>query len=340
MGRAARTAGPAMRVLVTGGGGFLGEAVCRRLTARGDTVHALQRHHSPALAALGVVQHLADVRDRAAVTAAVAGCEAVVHCAAKAGVHGRDRDYEEINVSGTRNVLDACARHGALLVHTSSPSVVHDGRDLEGVDESVPYARRFPAAYPRTKAEAERLVLADAAAGRVTAVALRPHLIWGPGDPHFLPKLVAGRRLLWLLGETDKSIDTTYVGNAADAHLLALDRLRPGSPVAGRAYFVTQGEPCGFGEWLGLLLRAAGLPPVTRRAPAGPVLRAARLLERARRLPLTGRLPPLLFLVEQASTAHWFDISAARRDLGYRPRVSMAEGLARLTAHLSAGSAR
>lgn len=329
-----------MRVLVTGGGGFLGEAVCRGLAARGDTVHALQRHHSPALAALGVAQHLADVRDRAAVTAAVAGCEAVVHCAAKAGVHGRDRDYEEINVSGTRNVLDACARHGALLVHTSSPSVVHDGRDLEGVDESVPYARRFPAAYPRTKAEAERLVLADAAAGRVTAVALRPHLIWGPGDPHFLPRLVAGRRLLWLLGETDKTIDTTYVGNAADAHLLALDRLRPGSPVAGRAYFVTQGEPCGFGEWLGLLLRAAGLPPVTRRAPAGPVLRAARLLERARRLPLTGRLPPLLFLVEQASTAHWFDISAARRDLGYRPRVSMAEGLARLTAHLSAGSAR
>ncbi|MEU8196407.1 NAD-dependent epimerase/dehydratase family protein [Microbispora amethystogenes] len=329
-----------MRVLVTGGGGFLGEAVCRRLAARGDTVHALQRHRSPALAALGVTQHLADVRDRAAVTAAVAGCEAVVHCAAKAGVHGRDRDYEEINVSGTRNVLDACARHGARLVHTSSPSVVHDGRDLEGVDESVPYARRFPAAYPRTKAEAERLVLAEAATGRVTAVALRPHLIWGPGDPHFLPRLVAGRRLLWLLGETDKTIDTTYVDNAADAHLLALDRLRPGSPLAGRAYFVTQGEPCGFGEWLGLLLRAAGLPPVTRRAPVGPALRAARLLERVRRLPLTRRLPPLLFLVEQASTAHWFDISAARRDLGYRPRVSMAEGLARLTAHQSARSAR
>ncbi len=329
-----------MRVLVTGGGGFLGEAVCRRLAVRGDTVRALQRRHSPALAALGVIQHLADVRDRAAVLAAVAGCEAVVHCAAKAGVHGRDRDYEEINVSGTRNVLDACERHGARLVHTSSPSVVHDGRDLEGVDESVPYARHFPAAYPRTKAEAERLVLTAAAAGRVTAVALRPHLIWGPGDPHFLPRLVAYRRLLWLLGETDKTIDTVYIDNAADAHLLALDRLRPGSAQVGRAYFITQDQPCGFGEWLNLLLRAAGLPPVTRRAPVGPVLSAARLLERLRRLPLTRHLPPLMFLVEQASTAHWFDISAARCDLGYRPRVSTAEGLARLTAHLAAENAR
>ncbi|MFI9575165.1 NAD-dependent epimerase/dehydratase family protein [Microbispora rosea] len=328
------------RVLVTGGGGFLGEAVCRRLAARGDTVHALQRHRSPALAALGVIQHLADIRDRAAVLAAVESCEAVVHCAAKAGVHGRDRDYEEVNVSGTRNVLDACARYGARLVHTSSPSVVHDGRDLAGVDESAPYPRRFPAAYPRTKAEAERLVLAAAAAGRVTAVVLRPHLIWGPGDPHFLPRLVAHHRLLWLPGRTDKTIDTVYIDNAADAHLLALERLRPGSPQAGRAYFITQGEPCGFGEWLNLLLRAAGLPPVTRRAPLGPVLRAARLLERVRRLPWTPHLPPLLFLVEQASTAHWFDISAARRDLGYRPRVSMAEGLARLTAHLSAGNTR
>lgn len=328
-----------MRVLVTGGGGFLGEAVCRRLAARGDAVHALQRRRSSALAALGVTQHLVDVRDRASVMAAVAGCDVVVHCAAKAGVHGRERDYAEINVAGTRNVLEACARHGARLVHTSSPSVVHDGRDLDRVDESVPYARRFLAAYPRTKAEAERLVLDWAAAGRVPAVVLRPHLIWGPGDPHFLPKLVTYRRLLWLLGARDKTIDTVYIDNAADAHVLAVDRLGAGS-LSGRTYFIAQGEPCGFGEWLNLLLAAAGRPAVTRRVPVGPVLGAARLLEAGRRLPGARRLPPLLFLVEQASTAHWFDLSAARRDLGYKPQVSMTEGLSRLSAHLSAGSAR
>jgi 2-alkyl-3-oxoalkanoate reductase len=320
-----------VKVLVTGGGGFLGRAICRRLVARGDTVRTLHRAHHPELDAIGVTQHHADIRDPDAVRIAAEGCEAVVHCAAKVGAHGRDRDFEEVNVGGTRNVLDACAGTGARLVHTSSPSVVHDGRDLEGVDESVPYARRFTGAYARTKAEAERLVLA--AARTTLTVALRPHLVWGPDDPHFLPALVAGRRRLWLLGARDKTIDTVYVDNAADAHLLALDRLRPGSPVNGRAYFVTQDEPCGFGEWLNALLGAAGLPPVRRRLPAGPVRLAAGVLEGACRV--TGAEPPLTrFLVDHASTAHWFDISAARRDLGYRPTVGTAEGLARLTAHL------
>jgi nucleoside-diphosphate-sugar epimerase len=203
------------------------------------------------------------------------------------------------------------------------------------VDESVPYARHFPAAYPRTKALAERQVLAAA----VPAVALRPHLVWGPGDPHFLPRFAANRHRLWLLGGADKTIDTVYVDNAAEAHLLALDRLYAGSPLCGRAYFITQGEPCGFGVWVNALLTAAGLPPVRRRLPVRPARLAAGLLERgyglAGAMGLPGEPPLTRFLVEQASTAHWFDISAARRDLGYRPRVSMAEGLARLTAHLS-----
>ncbi|GAA4094870.1 NAD-dependent epimerase/dehydratase family protein [Actinomadura miaoliensis] len=322
-----------MKVLVTGGGGFLGQAICRRLAERGDIVHSLQRRHSPALADLGVVQHLGDIRDRAAVQAAVEGCDAVVHCAAKAGVGGRHREYEQINVYGTRNVLSSCIRAGARLVHTSSPSVVHDGRDLEGVDESVPYARRFLAAYPRTKAVAE--VLVRAAARRVPTVALRPHLIWGPGDPHFLPRLAARHRRLRLLGATDKLVDTVYIDNAAHAHLLALDRLGPGSPLCGRAYFITQDEPQGLGEWTNALLEAAGLPPVTRRLPKRPVAAAAWLTECAYRLPGVRGEPPLSrFLVSQAATAHWFDISAARRDLGYRPHVSTAEGLARLAAHL------
>ncbi|WP_026404742.1 NAD-dependent epimerase/dehydratase family protein [Actinomadura rifamycini] len=324
-----------MKVLVTGGGGFLGAAVCRRLAERGDTVHALQRHRSAALDELGVVQHLADVRDRGAVLAAAELCDAVVHCAAKAGVGGRARDYEHVNVDGTRHVLEACARAGARLVHTSSPSVVHAGRDLAGVDESVPYARRFLAAYPRTKAAAEGLVLG--AAGRlVPAVALRPHLIWGPGDPHFLPRLAARRHRLWLLGRTDKPVDTVYIDNAAEAHVRALDLLEPGSPLVGRAYFISQGEPRGMGAWLNSLLAAAGLPPVTRRLPfVRPAYAAGALVEAAYRLPGVRGEPPLTrFLVNQASTAHWFDLSAARRDLGYRPSVDTATGLARLAAHL------
>ena len=324
-----------MKVLVTGGGGFLGQAICQRLVARGDTVHSFQRTRSAALDDLGVTQHLGDIRDRAAVHAAADWCDAVVHCAAKAGVTGRYRDFEQINIDGTRHVLSACARVGARLVHTSSPSVVHDGRDLEGVDESVPRARRFLAAYPETKAVAEGLVLA-AAGALVPAVALRPHLIWGPGDPHFLPRFAARHRWLWLLGGGDKIIDTTYIDNAADAHLLALDRLRPGSPLVGRAYFIAQGEPCTNAAWVNALLAAAGLPPVRWRMPARAARTAAALLELACGLPGVPVEPPLTrFLVDQAGTAHWFDLSAARRDLGYRPRVTMDEGLARLTDHLA-----
>ncbi|TDD77908.1 NAD-dependent epimerase/dehydratase family protein [Actinomadura rubrisoli] len=323
-----------MRVLVTGGSGFLGQAICRALAARGDQVVTLHRRRTTALDELGADQRLADIRDREAVHAAADGCDAVVHCAAKAGMSGQYREFEQINVAGTRNVVSACARTGAGLVHTSSPSVVHGGRDLEGVDESVPYPRRFLASYPRTKAAAERLVLG---AGRsIPAVALRPHLIWGPGDPHFLPRLIAGRRRLWLLGGADKLVDTVYIDNAADAHLLALDRLCRSSPLTGRVYFVSQDEPCGMGTWLNALLGAAGLPPVSRRLPVRPVALAAGLLELGCRLPGVRREPPLTrFLVNQASTAHWFDLSAARRDLGYRPRVTTAEGMARLARHLS-----
>jgi nucleoside-diphosphate-sugar epimerase len=327
-----------VKVLVTGGGGFLGQAVCRLLAARGEHVSALNRRRYPALAGLGVVQHIADVRDPDGVRAAVAGCDAVVHCAALAGLWGPAAAYRSVNVRGTANVIDACLRAGVpRLVHTSSPSVVHDGRDLEGVDESAPHARRFLASYPASKAIAERLVLA-ADGDRLATVALRPHLIWGPGDPHFLPRFAARARRgrLVLPHAPGKRIDTVYVDNAARAHLLALDALAPGSPAAGRAYFITQDEPVTVTRWVNALLDAAGLPPVTRHVPARLARLGAAAVEYGYRLARVRAQPPLTRLAAvQATTSHWFDISAARRDLGYEPRISMADGLARLAAHLS-----
>ncbi|MEO3796788.1 NAD-dependent epimerase/dehydratase family protein [Nonomuraea sp. B10E15] len=331
-----------MKVLVTGGGGFLGQAVCRLLAARGEHVSTLGRRGHPELDALGVVQHAADIRDPDGVRAAVAGCEAVVHCAALAGMWGPAHAYRSINVAGTANLIEACLRAGVTrLVHISSPSVVHDGGDLEGVDESAPYARRFLAHYPASKAIAERIVLA-AGNERLATVALRPHLIWGPGDPHFLPRLVAQARRgrLVLPRAPGKRIDTVYVGNAAEATLLALDVLAPGSPVAGRAYFITQDEPITVAAWVNGLLGAAGLPPVTRYVPAGVARMGAAVVEYGYRLARTRSQPPVTRIAAvQATTSHWFDVSAARRDLGYVPRVSTAEGLARLAAHLSAHAA-
>jgi nucleoside-diphosphate-sugar epimerase len=324
-------------VLVTGGGGFLGGAVCARLVQAGHEVRRLSRRPLPGAGAV----LLGDLRTAGDVAAAVAGCDAVVHCAAKAGYWGSRAEFYDTNVRGTEHVVDACLRHGVdRLVYTSSPSVVHSGTDLAGVDESVPYATHFCSPYPETKAIAEALVL-SASSSRLATVALRPHLVWGPGDPHFVPRLVARARQgrLRLIGTGEKQVDTVYVDNAADAHRSALERLAPGAPIAGRAYFITQGEPRSVRETIAMWLDAAGLPAENREIPERPARVLAGALERVWRLGRIPGEPPLTrFLVEQLSTAHWFDLTAARRDLDYSPRISTEHGLQLLRAGLSAGT--
>lgn len=324
-----------MNALVTGGGGFLGRAIVARLCARGDTVRSLARGDYPELRALGAEPVRGDVADPDAVLHAVDGCEVVFHVAAKAGIWGPYDDYFRCNVEGTRNVLAACRARGVRrLVYTSSPSVVFDGRDMEGVNESAPYARHFESPYPATKAQAERLVL-EADGTELATTALRPHLIWGPGDNHLIPRLLARARAgrLRRIGRTDHLVDSIYIDNAAEAHLLAADRLAlgPGSPVRGKAYFLSQGEPWPLWKLINGILAAAGLPPVTRTVPRGAALLAGSLLERVYRTLGRSDEPPMTrFLANQLSTAHWFDISASERDFGYRPTVSIDEGLRRL----------
>lgn len=322
-----------MKVLVTGGGGFLGGAIVRRLIERGDKVRTFQRGSYPALEQLAVECGRGDLAEPEEVDAAVAGCDMVFHVAAKAGVWGPREEYYRANVVGTRNVLDACRRLGVgRLVYTSSPSVAFDGRDEEGIDESAPYAKRILAHYPATKAEAEQLVLA-ANSAELATVALRPHLIWGPGDPHLVPRVLdRGRRgRLRLLGSRPKLVDSTYIDNAATAHLAAADRLQPGAACAGKAYFISNGEPLPMAELINRILAAGHLPPVTRTIPPGLAYMGGGLLEvvyRALRL----KTEPILtrFVARQLSTAHWFDITAARRDLGYEPDVTIDEGMRRL----------
>jgi nucleoside-diphosphate-sugar epimerase len=324
-------------ILVTGGGGFLGGAIARRLAGRGDRVRSLSRGDYPALRALGIETIQGDIADAEAVNQAVDGVDLVIHVAAKAGVWGPAEDYQRANVQGTRNVLDACRRAGvARLVHTSSPSVVFDGRDMEGVDESVGYPDHFEAPYPATKAEAERLVLA-ANGPELATVALRPHLIWGPGDNHLVPRILARGRAgrLRRIGSANPLIDATHIDNAAEAHVLAADRLEPGSPIAGRAYFIAQGEPIPLWNLVNGILAAGGLPPVSRTVPVPAARLAATLLEGAFRAFNVQAEPPLTrFVVRELATAHWFDLTAARRDLGYAPLVNTAEGLRRLAAWL------
>ncbi len=331
-----------MKVLVTGGGGFLGGALCRGLLERGDVPVSFQRRLSPALAALGVEQRLGDLADAPAVHAAFAGVDAVLHNAAKAGAWGSRADYWSANVDGTRNVLAACRARGIeRLVHTSTPSVTHSGRTpVEGGNEAdTPYGQGFKAWYPASKLVAEQDVLAanDAA---LSTVALRPRLIWGPGDTQLLPRLVerarAGR--LRFIGDGNNRMATTYIDNAVDAHLRALDALAPGAACAGRAYFISNAEPTTAREIVNGLLRAAGAPTVTGSIPYPVAYGLGALLEGAwHLLPLEGEPPMTRFLAEQLSTPHWYDISAAARDFGWQPRVGLDDGLRRTAAAWAAG---
>jgi nucleoside-diphosphate-sugar epimerase len=323
----------AVKALVTGGGGFLGGAIVRRLVGRGDSVRSLQRRHDTRLEALGVEQVCGDIADADVVERAVAGCSIVFHAAAKVDQWGAYPPFHRTNVVGTEILLAAARRHGvSKLVFTSTPSVVHRGGDLAGVDESEPYPEHFEAAYPQTKAMAEMAVLA-ANDDTLSTVALRPRLIWGPGDTNLVPQLVGRARSgrLRLVGGGDNLVDTTYIDNAADAHLLAADRLAPGSPCAGRPYFISNGEPWPLKKFINGILGAAGLPAEERTVPLGLAVAAGAIFETVGRFVSFPNGPPMTrFIAKNFAAAHWFDISAARRDLGYEPKITLDEGLERL----------
>lgn len=326
-----------MRALVTGGGGFVGGAVVARLLASGAKVRSLARGDYPHLAALGVEVVRGDVTDPGAVARAVTGCDVVFHAAARAGVGGSRAEYHAANVVGTRTVLAACRAQGVgRLVFTSSPSVVHAGGDLAGADESLHYPARYLGAYPATKAEAERLVL-TANGPDLATTALRPHLVWGPGDTHLVPRILARARAgrLRFVGDGRALMDSTYIDNAAAAHLLAAERLATDGAPAGRAYFVSNAEPRPVRELVNRILAAAGLPAERRTVPLPLAYAAGAVAEVAWRLAGRDEDPPMTrFLANQLGTAHWFDLSAARRDLGYEPEVSLDEGFVRLAADL------
>jgi nucleoside-diphosphate-sugar epimerase len=333
--------GPA---LVTGGTGFLGRAIVERLLSQGRPVAVAARTPAPDLEARGVRFIRISLEDAPGVREACRGMQAVFHVAAKVGVWGSRAAYFKTNVLGTRAVIDGCRIHGVRrLVHTSTPSVVYNGRDLAGADESLPLTTRCPSPYPLTKAAAEAEVLA-AHGPALATVALRPHLIWGPGDPHLVPRMLARARegRLRIVGEGTNRVDMVHVDNAADAHIAAEAALCDRAPVAGgRAYFITNGEPIVLWEWVNGLLAALGQAPVTRRIS----LRAATAIGCACEiawslLPLESEPPMTRFVAAELARDHWFDISAARRDLGYVPRVSMAEGTAELVRILGLRSGR
>jgi nucleoside-diphosphate-sugar epimerase len=337
-------------VFLTGASGFIGGKLTERLLATGRRVRVLARRPIPHLEALGAEIIRGDLHDLTALRLGCTGASTVFHVAGRVGVWGPAQDFHRINVEGTRNLLNAARESGVpRFVFTSSPSVVFNGGDLADVDESAPLCTEAPSPYPVSKAQAEREVLA-AHSPNFATVALRPHLVIGPGDQNLVPRVIAQARRgkLKIIGSGRNRVDLTHIDNVVDAHLSAEQSLaachllydKPGSAAlpsagsaGGRAYFITNGEPVVLWDWINELLRGVGIPAVTNHISLGTALAVGRVLETAwKLLPLKGEPPMTRFVAKEMSTDHWFDISAARRDLGYHPRISMAEATRELIA--------
>lgn len=336
-------------VFITGASGFIGGKLAERLLNEGRAVRVLARRPLPGLEKRGAEIIAGDLADLAALRRGCTGVGTVFHVAGRVGVWGPAEEFFRVNVEGTRNIIAACRSEGvARLIYTSSPSVVYSGGDLSGVDESAPLCQQAPSAYPTSKAAAEQLV-SQAHCRELLTVSLRPHLVWGPGDQNLIPRVLAQARAgrLKIIGSGRNKVDVTHITNVVDAHLLAegalcasqISKLKSQMPtVGGQAYFITNGEPVVLWEWINELLRGTGLSEIQKRVSLNTASFAGGVLEALWRvLPLKGEPPMTRFIAKELATDHWFDISAARRDLGYQPRISMAAGTAELIGLLKSG---
>lgn len=319
--------------LVTGGSGFVGRAVVKRLIELGLKVRVLCRKHYPDLEKQGCEIFQGEISDPKLVFNAVKDCELVFHTAAKAGIEEPYSEYERINYNGTVEIVKACLEHNVKrLIYTSSPSVVFSHGDIEGADESLKYPDNHEAYYPKTKCMAEKHVLENNS-DKLATVALRPHLIWGPGDNHLGPRLVAKAKAgkLKFVGDGKNLIDTVYIDNAADAHILAAERLYINSPIGGKAYFITNDDPRPISEIVNMILKAAKIDPVEATVNPKVAWMVGFVCEYAYKyLPLKGEPPITRWVAGELATAHWFNIDAAKKDLDYIPKVSIEDGMKKL----------
>ena len=327
-----------MRALVTGGGGFLGGVIAKQLMEAGHAVRVLGRNRYPHMEAIGAEGVVCDLSLGEGLIEALEGVDVVFHVAALAGMWGPRERYYAANVTATERLLEAAQAAGVKrFVYTSSPSVTFHGKDEEGVRESdCSYPERHDFFYSETKAIAEQKVLAANSATLATT-ALRPHLIYGPGDPHLIPRLLSRHRAgrLKVLGDGNNKVALTYVDNAAVAHLQAAEALAPGSANAGKAYFITDGEPVSVWGWLNRVFVALGEGPIKGRVPKWLAMPLSGLAEAVwRGFDLEGEPPITRFAVSQISTSHWFDLSAAKQDFGYQPLVTGDEGFGRMVQSL------
>lgn len=319
-----------MKLLITGAGGFLGRNLAAALLAKGHAVWNFSRNQHPQLQSMGVETLRGNLQNEGDVLKAFQGMDAVFHVASRVGIWGDYNDYYETNVTGTRNVITACRANGITkLIYTSTPSVVFDWGDFCGVNETTPYSTHFHGHYAQTKAIAEKMIL-EANDDKLATAALRPHLIIGPDDPHLVPRLLNAARLgrLKIVGTGKNLVDVTYIQNAVDAHVLAFEKLSPGSPVAGQAYFIGQEKPVVLWDFINEILTRHHLPPVTKKVPERVAFHIGLFLECCYRLlRINGEPPMTRFVALQFARSHYFSHQKAKNDFGYEPKISIEQAL-------------
>ena len=322
-----------MKVLVTGTGSLLLGGIASELVRRGDDVVCLQRRPSTFVGHQNAHEVLADICDADAVASAAQGCDAIIHGAARVGIVGSQKEFFDTNVTGTKNILQAAEQHSiSRLVFVSTPSVAHTGDSLIGAPAGEAEIGRSRSYYAESKAIAERTVL-NARNERLAVVAIRPHLVWGPGDTQLVGRIVeraeSGR--LAVIGTGTALVDSTYIDNAISAHIAALDSLHIGSACDGKAYVISNGEPRTVNELMRSMCDAAGIPFEPRHVSLAMGIRLGSVIERLWPLMKSSEPPLTRFVAEQLGTAHWFDQRAVQQDLGWTPQVSLDEGFQRLT---------
>jgi nucleoside-diphosphate-sugar epimerase len=320
-----------MKVLVTGAGSLLLGGIAQQLASRGDEVVCFQRRENETTHS-NITTFAGDIRDRGAVSEAASGCDAIIHGAARVGVMGSWEDFYSTNVDGTTNVLRAAEEHHITrLVYVSTPSVAHVGRSIEGDVATPATTGRKRTFYAESKAIAEILAL-QANSAELGVVALRPHLVWGPGDTQLVGRIVdrARQGRLVMVGSGNALVDSTYIDNAISAHIAALDAIAPGARCSGKAYVISNGEPRTVNELMSRICLAAGVEFSPKHVPAVIARSIGSVVERIWPLIRKDEPPITRFVAEQLGTAHWFDQRPVQTDLNWKPEVSLDEGFVRL----------
>jgi nucleoside-diphosphate-sugar epimerase len=312
--------------LVTGSGGFLGTVLCKKLKEKGYKVTGFSRNYYPHLNLLGVKQIQGDLGNISDIKKACNNVNVIFNCAAKLDNWGKYKEFYKTNVNGVINIIDSI-KQNQILIHTSSPSAIMSNKDLEGVDESIKYPNIYFSHYAKTKAKAEKIITRACKNG-LKSIILRPHIIWGPGDNNIIPRIMNLRKKIIIIGNGKNFVDTVYIDNAADAHILAMDALLKTPKLTGNKYFICQNEPIKIWELIKEILSWKNINLGKKFIPSQIAYIGALFFEFFYKIfHLKGE--PLLtrYIVNEFSKNHWFDTTAAKNDLNFIPKISLKKGL-------------